>query len=613
MKKIDKLIIGAFLGPFFLTFFVVIFILLSQFMLKYLDEIVGKDLDTSVILQLIFYFSIFMTPNAFPLAVLLSSLMTFGNLGEHFELTALKGSGISLIRTMVPIFVFTIFLTGIAYYSNNNIVPKANLKAFSLLYDVKQMKPSMELKEGAFYNGIEGYSIKVGEKYPDGKTLKDLVIYDQTAGQGNKHVTLADSGQMYNILNDRYLVLEMFNGNTYSEGKSSRKNYLAQQQPDPLVRNEFESQKIVFSLASFDLKRTKEELFSSNRLMKNSYQLKADVDSMKIEFFDKTEEVKEHSFKFFDYHLQDIVSVYKERSLEREAKKRAKEEREEEEREEREQKMIESKYKEETEKLKNKAISLEKSYDSSKVSSTSGSVETNLKKLNLKEVKSTDKRKIINKKTIPKSLEMNNKAIRQKNELDEKTLAEKAKYKKEDTIVVKLTFEENMVIIDSLMNKPTTIKRAFNKSLSSVRYIKNNMMMRNGQLDKLKTELNKFQLERNKKLSYAITILIMFFIGAPLGAIIKRGGLGVPVLISLSFFILFYVISMMCEKWTRTDVMDPFIAAWMANIILFPVGMFFMKQAKNDARLFETDFYSVVFLRIKAYSFSLKSKFKKNK
>ncbi|MCK5469611.1 MAG: LptF/LptG family permease [Cyclobacteriaceae bacterium] len=613
MKKIDKLIIGAFLGPFFLTFFVVIFILLSQFMLKYLDEIVGKDLDTSVILQLIFYFSIFMTPNAFPLAVLLSSLMTFGNLGEHFELTALKGSGISLIRTMVPIFVFTIFLTGIAYYSNNNIVPKANLKAFSLLYDVKQMKPSMELKEGAFYNGIEGYSIKVGEKYPDGKTLKDLVIYDQTAGQGNKHVTLADSGQMYNILNDRYLVLEMFNGNTYSEGKSSRKNYLAQQQPDPLVRNEFESQKIVFSLASFDLKRTKEELFSSNRLMKNSYQLKADVDSMKIEFFDKTEEVKEHSFKFFDYHLQDIVSVYKERSLEREAKKRAKEEREEEEREEREQKMIESKYKEETEKLKNKAISLEKSYDSSKVSSTSGSVETNLKKLNLKEVKSTDKRKIINKKTIPKSLEMNNKAIRQKNEFDEKTVAEKAKYKKEDTIVVKLTFEENMVIIDSLMNKPTTIKRAFNKSLSSVRYIKNNMMMRNGQLDKLKTELNKFQLERNKKLSYAITILIMFFIGAPLGAIIKRGGLGVPVLISLSFFILFYVISMMCEKWTRTDVMDPFIAAWMANIILFPVGMFFMKQAKNDARLFETDFYSVVFLRIKAYSFSLKSKFKKNK
>lgn len=129
--------------------------------------------------------------------------------------------------------------------------------------------------------------------------------------------------------------------------------------------------------------------------------------------------------------------------------------------------------------------------------------------------------------------------------------------------------------------------------------------MRNSQLDTLKTEINKYQLEQYKKLSYAITILIMFFIGAPLGAIIKRGGLGVPVLISLSFFILFYVISMICEKWTRTDVMDPLLAAWMANIILFPAGLFFMKQARNDARLFETDFYSVVFAKIKAYFISL--------
>ncbi|NJN26182.1 MAG: YjgP/YjgQ family permease [Cyclobacteriaceae bacterium] len=318
MKKIDKLIIGSFLGPFFLTFFVVIFILLSQFMLKYLDEIVGKDLDTTVIMQLIFYFSIFMTPNAFPLAVLLSSLMTFGNLGEHFELTALKSSGISLIRVMVPIFVFSIALTGAAYYSNNFIVPKANLKAFSLLYDVKQMKPSMELKEGTFYNGIENYSIKVGEKYPDGKSLKDLVIYDHTSGQGNKHITLADSGRMYNILNDRYLVLELFNGYTYREQTNTRRKQISQPMPDPLVRNKFESQKVVFSLASFDMKRTKEELFSSNRLMKNSTQLKADVDSMKTEFVDKTEEVKEHSFQFFDFHLQDIVKVYKEQARKRE-------------------------------------------------------------------------------------------------------------------------------------------------------------------------------------------------------------------------------------------------------------------------------------------------------
>ena len=610
MKKIDKLIIGSFLGPFFLTFFVVIFILLSQFMLKYLDEIVGKDLDTTVIMQLIFYFSVFMTPDAFPLAVLLSSLMTFGNLGEHFELTALKGAGISLIRVMIPIFAFTILLSGTAYYSNNYIVPKANLKAFSLLYDVKQMKPSMELKEGAFYNGLEGYSIKVGEKHPDGKTLKDLIIYDHTPGQGNKHITLADSGQMYNILNDRYLVLELFNGNTYVEEKASRKNYLAQQQPDPLIRNEFEAQKIVFSLASFDLKRTKEELFSSNRLMKNATQLKMDVDSMKMEFYDKTEEVKEHSFKFFNYHLQDIVSVYKARSLEREARKREEEEKF----EEGEIEKYESKYKKEAEKLKSKTISLEKSYDTSSVSPASKTEEKILKKPDRREIELAKKRRAMNKKKMATSLTRNNNETKRKSDFaKKKNILEKSEIEKEDTVIVKPTFEENMLIIDSLMRRPSIVKMAFNKSLSHVRYVKNNMMMRNGQLDKLQIEINKFQLERYKKLSKAITILIMFFIGAPLGAIIKRGGLGVPVLISLSFFILFYVISMMCEKWTRADIMGPFLAAWMANIILFPVGLFFMKQAKNDARLFETDFYSVVFLRIKAYFFSLKSKFKKNK
>lgn len=580
-------------------------------MLKYLDEIVGKDLDTTVIVQLIFYFSIFMTPNAFPLAVLLSSLMTFGNLGEHFELTALKGSGISLIRVMTPIFVFTIFLTGAAYYSNNNIVPKANLKAFSLLYDVKQMKPSMELKEGTFYNGIEGYSIKVGEKLSDGKALKDLIIYDHTARKGNVHVTMADSGQMYNILNDRYLVLEMYEGNTYIEQEpAKRRNYQAQQQPAPMVRNEFASQKVVFSLASFDLKRTKEELFSSNRLMKNAGQLTADVDSMKAEFYDKTEEVKEHSFRFFEYHLQDIMSVYKQRALEREARERSEEEAKELE----EQEQREAEYNAEIK--MNVKDSLNK--NTAKNSLVAADTADPINQIVLEEKKKGKKifapPGSMPKKTIPSSLTKHNPKMDRKFDYKGKKNKDDGKSKDlVDTDTLKLTFEENMVIIDSLMNKPEAVKNAFTKCLTHVRYVKNNMSSQRGRLEKLKTEINKFQLERYKKFSYALTIMIMFFIGAPLGAIIKRGGLGMPVLISLSFFILFYVISMITEKWTRTDVMDPMLAAWMANIILFPVGMFFMKQAKNDARLFETDFYSVVFIKVRSYIFSLKRKFKQNK
>lgn len=575
-------------------------------MLKYLDEIIGKDLDTIVIVQLIFYFSVFMTPNAFPLAVLLSSLMTFGNLGEHFELTAMKSAGISLIRVMIPIFAFTILLTGAAYYSNNYIVPKANLKAFSLLYDVKQMKPSMELKEGAFYNGIEGYSIKVGKKLPDGKSLKDLIIYDHTGGQGNKHITLADSGQMYNILNDRYLVLELFDGNTYVEEKNTRKNYLSQELPDPLVRNEFGAQKMVFSLASFDMKRTKEELFSSNRLMKNSQQLKIDVDSMKFEYADKTEEVKEHSFKFFTYHLQDIVGVYAERALERAEKKQEEKER----REQIENEKIGPEIKQGSETLEGETISIEKSYDSSNVNSGVRSVESIPDKPNKNENKKIQKKVDLAKKNMPKAFSKVSIPVKRNLDLDPKQgLAKKNEIEKEDTIIVKPTFEENLAILDSIMNRPRTVKKAFTRALTNVRYVKNNMMMQNGRLDKLTTEINKFELEQHKKLSYAVTILIMFFIGAPLGAIIKRGGLGMPVLISLSFFILFYVLSMVCEKWTRTDVMNPVLAAWMANIIMFPIGLFFMKQAKNDARLFDMDFYSVVFIKIKAYFFSIKSRF----
>ena len=606
MKKLDKLILGSFIGPFILTFLVVIFILLSQFMLKYIDEIVGKDLGAMVIVELMFYFSIFMTPNAFPLAVLLSSLMTFGNLGQHFELTAMKGSGISLVRVLFPIFVFTLFLSGAAYYSNNFIVPKANLKAFSLLYDVKQMKPSMELKEGSFYNGIEGYSIKVGEKLDDGKTLKNIIIYDHTEGKGNKNVTLADSGQMYNIMDDNYLVLEMFNGNTYVEQKSNRRNYLAQQQPEPFLRNEFETQKVVFSLASFDLKRTKEELFASNRLMKNSTQLANDVDSMKFDFKDKTEEVKEHSFKFFDYHVQDIVGIYKQRAIERDERRRAAEMSEEERRDEE----LVMRAQENVSSTSEQKITLEKGLDSVATQSRISS-DTENKGIIIKQESDSamERRKSdsIRRANIKRIRPIQNR----KKIVGDKDLI--VKEEEVDTTETARTYEENIEIVDSLMNTPATLKMAFNRSLTHVRYVKNNMAQRNGQLDKLKAEINKFQLERYKKLSYAVTILIMFFIGAPLGSIIKKGGLGVPVIISISFFILFYIISMVCEKYTRTDIMDPLLAAWMSNILLFPVGMFFLRQARNDARLFDTDFYSIFFLKVKNQLFQFTSKFSKSK
>src|SRR5689334_8369177 len=218
MKKLDKLILSSFMGPFILTFLVVVFILLMQHMLKYFDDIIGKDLGWSVLGTLLFYFAVFMTPVALPLAVLLSSLITFGNLGEHFELTAVKSLGVSLTRALIPIFALSLVITFGAFLANNYMVPKAALEAYSLLYDIKQKKPSLDLKEGAFYGAIPDVNIKVEKKYPDGVTLKGVVIYDHRGHAGNREVTIADSGRMYTILSNRYLKLELFHGYNYSEG-----------------------------------------------------------------------------------------------------------------------------------------------------------------------------------------------------------------------------------------------------------------------------------------------------------------------------------------------------------------------------------------------------------
>src|SRR6478609_7473964 len=221
MKKIEKLVLDSFIGTFIIMFLVVVFILLNIQMLRYFDDIIGKGLGWDVIGKLLFYFAIFTTPTALPLAVLLSSLIAFGNLGEHFELTAIKSAGISLIRTLRPIFIFVLFLTVAAFYANNNLVPKAALEAYSLLYDIKQKKPALDLREGSFYNGITDISIKVNKKYEDGITIGGIVVYDHRKNDGNKDVTIADSGRMYTILNERYLKFELFRGYKYTEGASA--------------------------------------------------------------------------------------------------------------------------------------------------------------------------------------------------------------------------------------------------------------------------------------------------------------------------------------------------------------------------------------------------------
>ena len=196
MRKLTWFVLKSYLGPLVMTFFIALFILLMQFLWTYIDDLVGKGLDGIVVVKLLFFASVTFVPLALPLSILLSSLMMFGNLGENYELVAMKAAGISLSRIMRPLVMVTILISGVAFYFANNVLPTANLKFLSLLFDVREKKLTFNIKEGIFYNGFDGFVIRVGQKDKDGSTIRDVMIYDHTKHQGNVSVTLAESGKM---------------------------------------------------------------------------------------------------------------------------------------------------------------------------------------------------------------------------------------------------------------------------------------------------------------------------------------------------------------------------------------------------------------------------------
>ncbi len=519
MKKIDKLILSSFIGPFVLTFLVVVFILLLQNMLKYFDDIIGKDLGWDVLGTLLFYFAVSMTPLALPLAVLLSALITYGNLGEHFELTAVKSLGISMVRSLAPIFVFTLGITYIAFLANNYMVPKAALETYSLLYDIKQKKPALDLREGEFYGGIPDISIKVSKKFKDGITLKDVIIYDHRGRNGNKTVTIADSGKMYTIFNEQYLKLELFKGYNYEEGSGQDMSGRFTQE-ETFSKTKFDKTEIVFDLSSFGLSRTDKKWFASNRIMRNMSELDMDMDSVRREIQTQRLGIYKLQAALFNFHFKkDSVPLPTDlKSFKR--------------------------YKD--------SLAIAKKKDTSKTA------------LPLR----TD---------IPPSA----------------GLANVPKIKLPNSIGPK-----ERKFSDSLYKKeaaPTEITIA----LGHARMAKSQLQNFNAQVENYKYEYRVFEIQWNKILANSIACIAMFLIGAPLGAIIKKGGLGVPVIASIFFFIIFYVLSLMGEKWARAETVPMLVGMWMPNAILFVVGLLFLRQARADARLFDSDFYNVVFDNLK--------------
>jgi lipopolysaccharide export system permease protein len=647
MKKIDKLLLGAFVGPFMMTFLVVVFILLTQHMLKYFDDIIGKGLGFDVIGQLLFYFAIFMTPVALPLAVLLSSLIAFGNLGEHFELTAIKASGISLVRTLRPIFFFVILLTLVAFYANNNLVPKAALEAYSLLYDIKQKKPALDLREGAFYSGIPDISIKVDKKFDDGITLKNVVVYDHRKNDGNKEVTVADSGKMYTILNERYLKFELYRGYNYSENASIQKDASGRgkSRTESMTRSKFDKSQIVFDLASIQFSRTEKKWFQGNRIMRNLTELNSDMDSIKREILTQRLNYYQYQRSYFTYlNSMDTVVLPPELELHQLYQ----------------DSLLRAKFSRPSVEGSPDAVTEENRITASDVSTDTisapapgvdsagqqietspadtaasateiqppaevqapprtpsaapraGSANPSLETVKAqrppeKKVSSTRKKRPASEAKKRDSLlsasgTALSKVNRNKLSKSKNFEAKEQQTAPIDSMKAPVINKDSLFAakVDSIFNQEPK-RENYQGATNTARQVKTNIQNTNAGSESFRKELVTFEIQWHKILASSLACVAMFLIGAPLGAIIKKGGLGMPFLVSILFFIIYYVITMQGEKLAKQGSVSPAVGVWMADAILFVIGLLFLRQARADARLFEADFYNVVIYKFKRW------------
>lgn len=587
LKKLDKLIFKVFLGPFFLTFAIVLFIFLSQYMIKNFKHFVGKGLTLDIYAELFGYFALVLTPVSLPLAVLLSSLMTFGSLGEHSELTAIKSSGISLLRILRPVAIYIFFVTIAAFYFNDRIAPYANLKAYSLLYDIKQKKPILEFKEKTFYNDLPGWRIKVEKKLGDGKSLEGIMIYNHTDRRGNVQVIMAESGQMQTL--GSYLALDLKDGKIYSEESAKKRR----SDVTEFFRQEFDSARFLFSLESFGLKDTNEEFFLGHNLMKDTKKLFVEKDSVTSMVGSYMHNFKRSVYSYYNYWQRNPdggISIKpitnKEDSI------RAAEELE-------ESVMADTTKKYLQKQLQQKAPQKIKEQDSKeKTPEKKRMIDRTLQKV-------TKKGNLIKRqKDTPKVFQKKNLKKKDENESDnpfkniayvhEEPDARTNDNKEFSPTGLDTEMEEKLQELLVKIPEDRDFVRAHSKASSIQNLLETNAERAKRQ----EAKINSYEIDIHRKFTKTLAVFAMFLIGAPLGAIIKKGGLGVPVIVSIIFFIIFYISTIMGEKYAKEMVVSPVVGCWAANVILFGFGFFFLNQARRDARLFDTDFYYVVYQSI---------------
>jgi lipopolysaccharide export system permease protein len=480
VKKVHLLILKSFIRPFIVTFSIVMFVLLMLFLFKYIDDLIGKGFAWYTIAELMMYASATNVAMALPLSVLLSTIMTYGALGENYELVAIKSAGISLSRAMYPMMIVVSLLSIAAFLFSDYMLPVANLKYFSLLYDVRQQRSATLLPQGVFSNSFPGYTIRVEKKDPNGQNLYGITIYQKDLQYNNNSVIFAKEGFAYRTVGDQYLVLKLKDGIRYEETPGDQNSFNTRQR---MTRFRFHDMEQKFDMSVFQIKRTPQGLF------KSSYQM---MDIKQLRDFQKATRYSMDSLLKTQFRLISPFIRYF---------------------------------------------------------------------------------------VMPK------KSAVVKNYLPVDSLQHKIwLVSRMDTTNVNYKLNQQLSAFSSASSEARSIQGV----------IKNNVVNTEGQ----DSNIRHSEVEYQKKYTLSAVCLVLFLIGAPLGAIIRKGGLGLPVVVSVIFFVLYYIISTIGEKSVKDGSMPPILGMWIAIFILIPVGIFLSYKAATDSTLFDMEVYKRFFNKL---------------
>jgi lipopolysaccharide export system permease protein len=467
IKKLDILILKAFIGPFIATFFITLFVLILQFLWLWIDDFVGKGLDAGIWFRLLAFLTATLVPLALPLAVLLSSIMTFGNLGESFELIAIKSAGIGLLRFMRPLFITAILLSVMAFLFNNYMIPVANLKMRTLHTDIVNKKPAFDLKPGVFYTNIPGYAIKIGKKEKDDSTLTNVIIYEYGGNALRDNIIIAKKGIMRVSADKRFLEFSLKDGWRYEErGQRMLAN-------SDYIRLGFKEYKKVLDLSVLQLSLTDDSTHRNRYEMLSVRQLSKVIDSLEQRSGLVSQESKRDVGIYLDF----------------------------------------MKY------------------------------------------------------------------------LDSGWLEVKVPPVKASSFTDVLPDSARLIVVDQSVSYANNLKTSLDVAAATY---KND-----------RKDLRLYLAEWHQKYTMSVAVLVLFLIGAPLGSIVRKGGIGMPVVFAVVFFVIFFLLNNFGKKFVREDVLQPVAGMWLATAVLVPIGLFLIYKAMHDSQLLNKEFYYRSYRRFK--------------